>query len=400
MNEWVQMANERSATRKQTLAILGASLQFVGVFLPIVSVPFLGTQNYFQNGKGDGIIVLVLAVTSIVLAIARLFPGLWVTGLSSVGLLLFTLFNFINNMDRVREQMKTGISADNPFGKLVGGLADAALNSIQLQWGWAVLMLGGILIVLAAAIRIPQGSPVLVSGPHPYRRYRLEEPSGPSGFVIAGVVLVVLLLALAAIPDIRHQFSASFAKAYANARATRSSEEQPAAGITSRQPLTTHQAAQGNDIDSDALTKLKSYRNARFGFSITYPGYFKALPGPDNGDGQAFVTEDGITLSVGGANLDPGDSLITEEASAVKDVPGATMADISPQGENAFILSWQNETEIGVIVEYVGSASKNILKLAIPPDNGLRTHRNKDFYGKLSYQLSSSFHHGDLESSW
>jgi hypothetical protein len=83
MSEWGQLANDNSQTYKQLLAIAGAALQFIGVFLPIVSVPLLGTQNYFQNGKGDGIIILVLSVISIVLATARLFPGLWVTGLSS-----------------------------------------------------------------------------------------------------------------------------------------------------------------------------------------------------------------------------------------------------------------------------------------------------------------------------
>jgi hypothetical protein len=143
-------ANEKSARMKQTLAILGASLLFVGVFLPIVSLPIIGSLNYFHNGQGDGTIILVLAVVSVILAATRRFRGLLVTGLCSVGLLLFTLANFMIRMSELRGQMQEQL-AGNPFR----GLADLAMNSIQLQWGWAVLMLGGVLIVAAAAVHGP-----------------------------------------------------------------------------------------------------------------------------------------------------------------------------------------------------------------------------------------------------
>jgi len=37
---------------------------FVGVFTPFVSLPFAGNLNYFQNGKGDGVIILLIALVS------------------------------------------------------------------------------------------------------------------------------------------------------------------------------------------------------------------------------------------------------------------------------------------------------------------------------------------------
>jgi hypothetical protein len=132
------------------LAIVGAFLLFVGVFLPIVSMPIVGSLNYFHNGQGDGTIVLVLAAISIILAVTKSFRGLWVTGLCSIGLMLFALVGFLMRISEVREQMQTQL-ADNPFR----GLADVAMNSVQLQWGWAVLILGGVLIVVAAAMRGP-----------------------------------------------------------------------------------------------------------------------------------------------------------------------------------------------------------------------------------------------------
>ena len=139
----VAATSEKSDRTRQILAIVGALLLFVGVFLPIVSMPIVGSLNYFHNGQGDGTIILVLAVISVVLAITRRLRALWITGLSSVGMLLFALVNFLIRMAQMRQQMQAEL-ADNPFK----GLADVAMNSVQLQWGWAVLMLGGVLIAV------------------------------------------------------------------------------------------------------------------------------------------------------------------------------------------------------------------------------------------------------------
>ncbi len=175
-------ANEQSNRTKQILAILGSLLLFVGVFLPIVSMPIVGSLNYFQNGRGDGAIVLILAVVSVALALTRRFQGLWITGLSSVGLLLFALVNFLIRMSQLRAQMQTEL-ADNPFR----GLADVAINSVQLQWGWAVLMLGGVLVVVGAAVhdRVPA--------------VPRQSPTGgtTAKWVGASLVVFILLLVLA-----------------------------------------------------------------------------------------------------------------------------------------------------------------------------------------------------------
>ena len=174
-------ANEKSSRAKQILAILGALLLFVGVFLPIVSMPLVGSLNYFHNGQGDGAIVLALAVISIILAITRRFRGLWVTGLCSVGLLLFALVNFLIRMSQLRQQMQTEL-ADNPFK----GLADVAMNSVQLQWGWAVLMLGGVLIVVAAAMR----------GSAPAAPQQARGSQATAKWIGASVAVFILLLGL------------------------------------------------------------------------------------------------------------------------------------------------------------------------------------------------------------
>lgn len=133
---------------RQIVALAGAVLLAFGVFAPLVSIPIAGTMNYFANGRGDGIIVLTMAGVTALLALMRMFGGLWVTGLISAGTIAFTFYNFQSKFSQMKAEMEQQL-AGNPFR----GLADAALNSVQMQWGWAILALGTLLILVAAGMR-------------------------------------------------------------------------------------------------------------------------------------------------------------------------------------------------------------------------------------------------------
>jgi len=133
---------------KQFLGLIGSAVLFVGVFAPIVSIPIMGNINYFQNGKGDGTIVLVLAVVSVILVLLKKFKGLWFTGLGSMAIMVFTFINFQMNLANIKTQMEAEL-AGNPFR----GIADMAMQSVQLQWGWALLIVGAVLVIASAAIK-------------------------------------------------------------------------------------------------------------------------------------------------------------------------------------------------------------------------------------------------------
>jgi len=47
--------------KRQLVGLAGTILLAVGVFLPLVSMPLIGSLTYFNNGRGDGVIVLILA---------------------------------------------------------------------------------------------------------------------------------------------------------------------------------------------------------------------------------------------------------------------------------------------------------------------------------------------------
>ena len=133
---------------KQLLGLIGSIVLFIGVFSPIISVPIMGNMNYFNNGKGDGTIVLVFAAFSLLLVLIKKYRLLWFTGLGSLGLMLFSFINFQSRMSQTRADMESEL-AGNPFR----GLADMTMQSIQLQWGWALLIVGTVLVIACAAMK-------------------------------------------------------------------------------------------------------------------------------------------------------------------------------------------------------------------------------------------------------
>ncbi len=132
--------------------LLGSITLFVGVFAPIVSLPIVGSINYLSNGKGDGVLVLVLALISFALVFSRKYKGLWITSLASIGLLLFTFINFQLRISGLKDELQTDLE-DNPFA----GMADVMISSTQLQWGWALLVVGSGLLIASAAMKEKNG---------------------------------------------------------------------------------------------------------------------------------------------------------------------------------------------------------------------------------------------------
>ncbi len=145
--EYHKRSRSQTETTKLWLGIVGSIVLFVGVFAPIISAPFVGNVNYFQNGKGDGTIVLILAVLSFVLVLTKFSVGLWLTGLGSLSVLVFTFVNFQTKMAEAKAKMDKDL-AGNPFR----GFADVAIQSAQLEWGWALLVVGAMLVIASAAI--------------------------------------------------------------------------------------------------------------------------------------------------------------------------------------------------------------------------------------------------------
>jgi len=123
---------------RQIWILSGAAAMALGTFLPILSLPFIGNQNYFQNGQGDGIFVLVLAVIIAILAFTKAIRFAWIPAAIASLVMLFTFVNLISMISEAEEELQAELEG-NPFA----GLAEGLFGSVQLQWGW-IVMLGGV----------------------------------------------------------------------------------------------------------------------------------------------------------------------------------------------------------------------------------------------------------------
>lgn len=141
-------ANFSDFSKRQLFGLIGAAVMALGVFMPLMTGPFGMNVNYFSNGQGDGTFVLGLAVCSAVLVLFRRFTLLWVTGGLSFGVVAYAFFEIQSRISKVKSSMNADLQG-NPFR----GLADAAMSSVQMQWGWLVLFAGALLILLCAWMR-------------------------------------------------------------------------------------------------------------------------------------------------------------------------------------------------------------------------------------------------------
>jgi hypothetical protein len=127
------------------IAFAGAALLLLGLFTPIVTLPVVGSVNLFANGRSMVAIALVAtAGLSIWLAHKERTSAIIWPALAAAGILLYSFGRLqyaINQMDESLNDLQ-----GNPFG----GLAQAAMSTVQMQWGWVVLAAGAGLLFYAA----------------------------------------------------------------------------------------------------------------------------------------------------------------------------------------------------------------------------------------------------------
>ncbi|MCK5862507.1 MAG: hypothetical protein KAH38_08480 [Candidatus Hydrogenedentes bacterium] len=79
---------------RQITGIVGTVIFFLGLFLPIVDMPFMGSMNYFQSGTGSGV-TLIFIVFSFIAILLRKDTLLFFTSLSCIGMLTLTFMRHI-----------------------------------------------------------------------------------------------------------------------------------------------------------------------------------------------------------------------------------------------------------------------------------------------------------------
>lgn len=139
-------------SNRQILGVCGALVLLLGVFSPIASIPLLGSLNYLHSGREAAAFLLFLVAVSLFLALLNRCGGLMFTGVAALTTLGYTFQRFQESLrEFVSEAAEKGM--DTPLDEL----AELAAGSVQLQWGWAVLVIGSLLLVISAGMREETG---------------------------------------------------------------------------------------------------------------------------------------------------------------------------------------------------------------------------------------------------
>jgi len=143
------------------IGFAGAGLLIVGLFVPIATLPFLGSVTMMSNGfniVATSLLVLGLASGFLVWADRR-DAVIW-TGGSALLTVVYMFARLQWSMAEMQAAMSEKLEG-NPFA----GIAQAAMASVGLQWGWLILAAGpALLVYVSVKDRRAEGLPIISAG--------------------------------------------------------------------------------------------------------------------------------------------------------------------------------------------------------------------------------------------
>ena len=128
----------KNETGSMILGYIGASLMFLGVFLPAIELPLGKSLTYLNGGKGDGTFLILISILAFYYVFRQSRRGLFVSGLTGV---LLIGVDLIQTTSKVAEH-KNRLAASSNFARIIG--------DVSVGYGFAVMSLGAILVIIAA----------------------------------------------------------------------------------------------------------------------------------------------------------------------------------------------------------------------------------------------------------
>ena len=129
----------------QALGFLGVAIMIAGIFAPMARLSVAGTVSYFRDGSPEAIALLVLAAFSIFFLKKENYSWLYGPATWSFVIISYSFYYYYDAIWQAEYSLDSALS-DNLFG----GLADIAMASVGLEWGWLLLFVGSILVLTAA----------------------------------------------------------------------------------------------------------------------------------------------------------------------------------------------------------------------------------------------------------
>ena len=128
------------------IALVGAAILAVGVFLPVVQVPKRGAMT-LMDLESAGVIILVLAaIAAGVALIGWTRHAVW-PGIGALGLLAYAYQRTNAEIAQSRARLSGGIGEDP-----LAALRDLAASNSRVDYGWSVLAIGALIVVVAGVL--------------------------------------------------------------------------------------------------------------------------------------------------------------------------------------------------------------------------------------------------------
>lgn len=127
----------------KVLAIVGAALLILGVFLPLADIPLRGSLNMADRGW-PAWVMAGLGAAAALLALANLTRHAIWPGIGALALLGYAYALVNGEIARSRARLEEGLG-DDPFG----AVRALVVSETRLEYGWAVLAFGALLAIAA-----------------------------------------------------------------------------------------------------------------------------------------------------------------------------------------------------------------------------------------------------------
>ncbi len=150
--------------KKQILGITGAVFLLIGVFAPMIRIPLLGNISFFENNKFTGVLIIILALVSLFFGFTKRLRLLWFSGVASLAVMGYTAWEAQRPLSSIKSKTSK-ILGEKLTDKITDKITDKAMGYVHIQWGLIFLVLGLILIIIAAAL--PMAKKVAVQDVQP-----------------------------------------------------------------------------------------------------------------------------------------------------------------------------------------------------------------------------------------
>ena len=130
----------------KVIALVGAAILAIGVFLPIIHVPKRGSITLMEL-EWAGVIVLVLAgIAAGVALVGWTRHALW-PGIGALALLAYAYQRTNAEIAQSRMRLGGGLGEDP-----LAAVRDLAASNSRLQYGWSVLAIGAVILLAAGVL--------------------------------------------------------------------------------------------------------------------------------------------------------------------------------------------------------------------------------------------------------